>query len=471
MKEPKGSEFVMDKRKTVLGVILLLLLFCAGCGKEETVSRNDTPTTIVVWHYYNAQQKEVFDRLVSQFNRTVGAEKGIYVTAESKGEVDTLAKEVLAAAKKEIGAEEMPDIFASYVDTVNTIFEMGMLTDISQYMTGDELAEYIPSFLEEGMLAEGELQVFPIAKSTELLYLNKTDWDKFAAESGHELEELSTWEGILQVAEDYYNWSGGKVFFGRDAEANFMYVGCHQLGEDIYRVENGECYVEFSEEALRKIWECYAVPYIKGYYGAYGRFRSDDVKTGDLIACVSSTASAAYFPTEVVQADGSTYPIEGMVLPLPDFEGTDACGVQQGAGMAVTKSEESKEQAAVEFLKWFTDVEQNVTFCAESGYFPVKKGEAVTEQLKESLKEQGIAEVEFIYQNMIEGIEAVNKHELYTPPVVEGGENYRSMITSGLTDALEQYKESYAVLEPDSQEQFLEQCFQEWMTELKQKIQ
>lgn len=461
----------MDKRKTVLGFILLLFLLCAGCSEEDTVSTDDTPTTIVVWHYYNAQQKEVFDRLVSQFNRTVGAEKGIYVTAESKGEVDALAEEVLAAAKKEIGAEEMPDIFASYVDTANTIFEMGMLTDISQYMTEEELAEYIPSFLEEGRLAEGEVQVLPVAKSTELLYLNKTDWDKFAAESGHELEELSTWEGILQVAEAYYNWSGGKVFFGRDAEANFMYVGCHQLGEDIYRVENGESYVEFSEEALRKIWECYAVPYIKGYYGAYGRFRSDDVKTGDLIACVSSTASAAYFPTEVVQEDGSTYPIEGIVLPLPDFEGTDACGVQQGAGMAVTKSEKSKEQAAVEFLKWFTDVEQNVVFCAESGYFPVKRGEETTKQLKERLNAQGIEEDAFLYQNMMEGIDAVNNHELYTPPVVESSENYRSMITFSLTDALEQYKESYAALEPDSQEPFLEQCFQEWMMELKQKIQ
>ena len=36
-------------------------------------------------------------------------------------------------------------------------------------------------------------------------------------------------EGVTAVAEQYYNWSGGKALFGRDAMANYMIVGAKQL--------------------------------------------------------------------------------------------------------------------------------------------------------------------------------------------------------------------------------------------------
>jgi multiple sugar transport system substrate-binding protein len=41
--------------------------------------------------------------------------------------------------------------------------------------------------------------------------------------------------------------------------------------------------------------------------------------------------------------------------------------------MAVSKSNSQKEEAAVTFLKWFTDDNQNGIFCGASGYLPVKK--------------------------------------------------------------------------------------------------
>ena len=37
------------------------------------------------------------------------------------------------------------------------------------------------------------------------------------------------------------------------------------------------------------------------------------------------------------------------------------------------KSDEKREYASVEFLKWFTDAQRNLQFSTESGYLPVKK--------------------------------------------------------------------------------------------------
>ena len=41
--------------------------------------------------------------------------------------------------------------------------------------------------------------------------------------------------------------------------------------------------------------------------------------------------------------------------------------------MVVLKSEEKEQQAAVEFLKWFTSDKQNIAFSNASGYLPVTK--------------------------------------------------------------------------------------------------
>ena len=160
------------------------------------------------------------------------------------------------------------------------------------------------------------------------MVLNKTDWDKFESETGTK-PDFSTWESIAAIAEKYYNWTDlktpepddGKAFFGRDAMANYMLIGAKQLGVELVQVENEEVTYNLDKDVLRRLWDNYYVPYIKGYYASIGRFRSDDAKTGDIIALVGSTSGASYFPTEVKKNDGSSYPIEAAVYPLPVFEG------------------------------------------------------------------------------------------------------------------------------------------------------
>ena len=70
-----------------------------------------------------------------------------------------------------------------------------------------------------------------------------------------------------------------------------------------------------------RVWSCLV-------YTSIGKFRSDDAKTGDILALVGSTSGAAYFPSAVTMADGNAYPVESAVYPLPNFEGAEACAVQ-----------------------------------------------------------------------------------------------------------------------------------------------
>ena len=68
-------------KKKLMLLLLALCLLLTGCAQEESHS---TPTSIVVWHYYSGLQQEAFQAQVDAFNRTVGLQENIVVTAVSK---------------------------------------------------------------------------------------------------------------------------------------------------------------------------------------------------------------------------------------------------------------------------------------------------------------------------------------------------------------------------------------------------
>lgn len=372
---------------TMVSVLCLTTTMLFGCGNSNSGKKYGLdpkePTTVTIWHYYNGVQQENFDNAVIEFNETVGREQGIVVEAYSKGSIDELSASVLASIRQDAGAEEVPDMFAAYSETAYEADKLGSAVDLSEYFTDEELKEYIDGYIEEGRIStDGGLKIFPTAKSTEVMMLNLTDWEKFAISEGLSTDNLKTWEGVVETAEKYYEYTDnltpdiendGKAFFGRDSVANYMLVGAKQLGAEFVTQKDGKFSLNIDETAVRRLWDNYYVPYVKGYFTAESRYRSDDAKIGEIIALICSTTGAAYFPDSVTINDDYTYPIESLVMPVPNFEGTEPYLVQQGAGMVVTESDEKTEYACTVFLKWFTEKERNISFSVGSGYMPVKK--------------------------------------------------------------------------------------------------
>ena len=404
-----------------------MALSCAACGGN----RPKTPTTITVWTYYNGDQLESFNALMDQFNNTVGQEKGIVVESSSQGDVSDLETNVLAAAQGKVGAEAMPDIVSSYADTAYTLDQLGMAVDLSPYLSDKERAAYIEGFLEEGdLLNNGELKLFPVAKSTELLYLNATDFAPFAAATGVTYDDLSTVEGLTEVAHKYYDWTGGKALFGRDALANYLLCGAQELGTTIFDAENGVMTLNFDKAVVRKLWDNYYVPFVKGWFAATGRFRSDDIKVGNVLAYVGANSSATFFPAQVMVNDTESYDIDMTVLPSPKFAGGEDVAVQQGAGMVVTAGTEEEINASVEFLKWFTQPENNISFSVDSGYLPVTTAANDMEAIKTSGLELS-PKMERILSN---AVQSVKNNTLYTPSAFAGGNKARKVLEYSLSD-------------------------------------
>ena len=244
-------------------------------------------------------------------------------------------------------------------------------------------------------------------------------------------------ESLVSTAEKYYQWTEeqtgeGKALFGRDALANYMLLGAQQLGCTLFEVKDGRMTLHFPEEVARTLWDHYYVPFIRGWFAATGRFRSDDIKTGNILGYVGSNSSATFFPSQVVTSDTENHDIALKVLPAPQFaNAARAVTVQQGAGMAVTQGGEAEVAASVVFLKWFTQPENNIAFAVGSGYLPVTHAANDMDVIRSS----GLELSPKMDSILTGAVEAVNTLELYTPKAFSGGSDARNALQDSIADA------------------------------------
>lgn len=455
----------------------VLALALTGC-KDKSPLDPKNPVSLTIWHYYNGSQQAAFDALVERFNDTVGREKGIFVQSYSQGSVSDLETAVKDSAAGKVGASPMPDIFSAYADTAYEIEKAGALANLSDYLNKEELENYVDSYIEEGRIGgDSTLRIFPTAKSTEIMMINKTDWEPFAAAAGISLEDLGTVEGVTSAAKAYYEWTDsqtpdvpgdGRAFYGRDAVANYFIIGMRQLGVELFQVENDQLTINLPKEQVRRLWDNYYVPMIKGYFGAYGTFRSDDVKTGELLAYTGSTSSAMYFPGQV-EKDSDSYAIDYIVTAAPVFEGGENYAVQQGAGMVVSKSDKKHEYGAVEFLKWFTQADNNLEFGCVSGYLPVLKEAGSKEKLDQVIAERNLTVAPQTYDCLTAIFKEKDNLTLYANKSFANASAARKVLEYHLADRAARDREEVEALlkqgkslEEACEDYVTEEAFEEW---------
>lgn len=354
-----------------VALIFTILMFCVGCRQTS-----EEPVTVTLWHVYGAQTDSPLNNLIDEFNHTVGKQQNIYVKVTSVTNNKTIHEGVLAAAFDDPGAPELPDMFVSYPKTVLAMPDDKILVDYKDYFSKEELGEFLPTFIEEGIVND-RLVVLPIAKSTEILYVNKTAFDRFSAETGAQLSDLQTWEGLFALAEKYVQWTDaltpdtpndGKAFFVHDFHFNYFQVGVESLRGDFFKEDT----LSF-DKTYETVWEPYARAAISGGVWLENGYATEPLRTGDAIVSVASSASVLYFSDTVTYADNTSEKIEVVTLPIPTFEGGEKKVMQRGAGICTVKSTPEHEKACMTFLKWLTDAKKNVEFVTRLGYMPVKQ--------------------------------------------------------------------------------------------------
>lgn len=386
---------------SALALAAVLTLCLAACGEKKT-----EPTTVTLWHVYGGEVTSPLNALVDEFNRTVGQEQGIRVRVDSVSNTNVIHESVLAAAYDDPGASELPDLFISYPKTVLALPDENILVDYHDYFSDEELDAFLPEFLKEGTV-NGRLAVLPIAKSTEILYVNKTAFDRFAAATGASIDDLSTWEGLYALAERYKDWSNGKCFFVHDYHFNYFQVGVESLCEDFFSKSGLAFGPKFAYA-----WEPYAKAALTGGLWLGSGYATEPLRTGDAIASVASSASVLYYSDVVTYPDNSTEQVEIISLPCPTFEDGEKLVMQRGAGVCTVKSTPECEKACMTFLKWLTEPKRNVDFVTELGYMPVTKA-GFDEYLPDAIKTLSDPMYVSLYEAFLR---TRQDYTFYTPP-------------------------------------------------------
>lgn len=408
----------MRKRKpwiyiTVILVLGLMMLTACGIngGQKE-------PVTLTVWHVYGGQTDSPLNDLIEEFNKTVGAREGIKLQVTVVSNTNNIHDAVLRAAGDEPGTTGLPDMFISYPKTVLAMPDSDILVDYRDYFSDEELSAYIPAFLEEGEI-DGRLVAFPVAKSTEIMFIDKTLFDRFAVDTGVTLGQLDTWEGLFELSKEYYQWTDaqtpdvlgdGKAFFVHDYHFNYFQVGVESLGEDFFQ-GNEIAY----GKAFSKVWETYADAAVQGGVWLNEGYATEPLRTGETIVSVASSASVLYYEDIVTYSDNRSEPIEVIARPVPCFENGQRLVMQRGAGFCTVKSTPERERAAAVFLKWLTEPEINVRFVTSVGYMPVT--DAAFEVLPDFIGNLEDPKYRSLYEAFLE---TQASYEFYTVPQIPG---------------------------------------------------
>ena len=408
----------------ILAVICVLWQL-TGCTPTDRPS-SENPVTLTIWHVYGSQTKSPFNTAIDEFNNTVGKENGITVNVVSVTSSSAIDKALAASVNGEPGAEELPDLFTAY-PRVAQIVGTNRLLAWDEYFSEEELSVFKQEFLQEGYF-DSQLLMLPIAKSTEALYLNKTLFADFSAQTGVSMEQLQSYEGLFDAANTYFDWSGGKHFVQLNDFYHYAMLGTKIHGGEFIR--DGKLQLE--DPAFETVWKLLARAAIYGGICLDDGYAATRWKTVEIISNIGSTADILYQPDQVIYPDNTTQAVEIISMPYPLFLEDAASAVHRGGGLfAIRSSNERKNYAAAVFAKWLTEQNNNLRFVTEAGYLPVT--DAAFDKL---LTDPELIQKENYRQLYETASVMIEEYSLWAIPVFEGASNTQSHFEESVKLAL-----------------------------------
>ena len=357
-------------KKTIAFLILLFVVTgcMSGCGEKTELSQSN-PVTLTMWHVYGEQSDSPMNRLVEEFNKTVGHEKGIIINVTSMTNASQIGNLLLEAQKGNPGSPEMPDLFFCHNNNAEALGRDN-LVNWKDYFSKDELSGFVPEFLSDGM-SDDSLLVFPVSKSTHLLFIAGGVFERFSAETGVTYQSLSTWDGFFEAAEKYHEWSGGKPFCAVDYPLRCIELNAMSNGADDFYTQDG--WYDFSNEIFMQSFSEFAKSIAMGHIIVSDLYSNTQVMTGEVAAGIGSSASILYYNDTITYPDNTKEPMNLKVVPLPQSSVGEKLVTQAGVGLVCYKTTTQKAEAASVFAKWLTESNRNLDFVAETGYMPVRK--------------------------------------------------------------------------------------------------
>ena len=376
----------MERRTFLKLAALVPGLALAGCGGSKTLLSPKDPTMLSIWHVYGEQADSPMNRLLTEFNDTVGREKGILLNVTNMTNSAAIGGQLQDAKAGKPGALDLPDLFSAHSADASAL-GIENLVDWNDWFTAEDMAAYVPGFVQDGII-DGKQVVFPVSKSTQLIF----------------------------CALDYPL---------RLVELNALEQGSGEL----YK---GSWY-DLTNETFRASWMEFARALVQGDILVSDLYSNTQVMTGETLAGLGSSAAILYYNDFVTYPDNTTEPTDLLLAPLPHAAGTATPLMPQaGVGLCAFKTTEQKAEAAAVFLRWLTEQQRNLEFAADTGYMPVS-----------SAAFDAIADYPFEQQSYQRLYDVYNEMRIQNTPLSEPGIVGYHAKAKALYDSLRQLQKDY----------------------------
>lgn len=384
----------MKRFISLLLVAILCIATLTSCGGEgsdtkapdlvipETGFDTEAPVTITFYHTMGANLREVLDHYIAEFNKIY---PNITVVHEQVGGYDDVRDQI----KTEITVGNQPNIAYCYPDHVALYNMAGAVQTLDDLiasktavsagseeifgLTDAQIADFIKGYYEEGQqFGDGKMYTLPLSKSTEVLYYNKTFFEK------HGISVPTTWDELEAVCETIKGIDPDCIPLGYDSEANWFITMCEQSGSDY--TSAGEDHFIFDNQTNYDFVKKFRTWYQKGYVttqelsGGYTSelFTKAESEAGNSYMSIGSSAGATHQrPDKVDEA----YPFEVGIATVPQIDASNPKVISQGPSLCIFKKSNVQEVlASWLFVKYLTTtVEFQAEFSMASGYVPVIK--------------------------------------------------------------------------------------------------
>ena len=349
----------------------------SGSEDEEFILEDFDPTKPVTITFYHSMSRTLQDALNVSITNFKKIYPNITVEHSSYGSYGG----VLSQVNTELTAGDHPDLAYCYSDHVAIYNKVGatqgldiFINDTAYGFTLDEINNFFDGVLDEGrVFGEDETYLIPIAKSTEVLYYNKTFFNKYG------LTVPTTWEEMETLLQAIKEIDPNCIPLGYDSESNLFINLAAQFGSP-YTDATAENPFVFNNEANRQIVERIHTWYQNGWItteqlsGGY----TSSLFTGEFDSgtrcymVIGSTSGATY---NQPNSYSGVYAFEVGITSIPQFDVSNPKVISQNPSICIFKNEDSQKLwASWLFLKHLaTDEVFQAAVCMNNGCAPVTK--------------------------------------------------------------------------------------------------
>lgn len=377
----------MKKFLAILLIAILLTSMTSFAAAEQTET-----VTLEFWRPINqASEENWYQTKVKEFNELYSGKIFVDDSALTRGDSWAYEDKIAAAA----ATDSLPDlIFVDGPNLANYAYS-GLLAPLDDYYTADELADFVPSSLQQSTY-DGKMYAVSLGEGIINLYYNKTMFAEAGITVPEKVEDAWTWEQFYDICKQLTHDGvyGTNMLVEKSGE--WLIVGLQN-----FFVSNG---VQFISDDMTT-----AQGYINSEAGIdAGKYLQKLADEGILNIDPMSTefedgksatkiAGAWFIPT--LDAAKAATGFDWGITYLPyakENKGSCTGGWQIGISPTCKNPE-----AAMEFIKWLTTTENCVSFFYDGPrYLPIRYSAydkipefetAPFSVLKETLTNTGVA--------------------------------------------------------------------------------